>query len=80
MDPNKYKFSTVIRLTAIIIKFIQQLKWKIKVVTYVTKNDTDTKQMILSDEDISFAEQYFYKKATEEIKHFDVFQHCPSQR
>ena len=67
MDPNKYKFSTVVRITAIIIKFIHQLKRKIKVVTYITKNATDTKQVILSDEDISFAERYFYKKATEEI-------------
>ena len=31
----------------------------------------DTKQVILRDEDIGFAERYFYKKATEEIKHFN---------
>ena len=40
MDPNKYKFSTIVRITAIIFKFIHQLKRKIKVVTYITKNDT----------------------------------------
>ena len=39
-------------------------------ITHISKKDVYIKQVILSDEDIYLAERYFYKKATEEIKHF----------
>ena len=59
IDPNYRDFSSVIRILAFVYRFI---------------NNTRMKQRVLSSnptkEEISLAETYFFKKATNEIRHF----------
>jgi len=72
IDPNKHRFKTVIRILAFVIKFIKTLKRllissKSKNKTFVTDISRNVK---LSINDIKDAENYFFRKATNEIKKF----------
>ena len=77
IDPNKHKFTTMCRILAFIQKFITNLKQSIKTsksyqtnkekIVIKTKSDISTD---LSKQELEKATQYFFKKGTEEIKHF----------
>ena len=68
LDPNKFRFSVVVRIMAIVIKFIRNMKMKIKPASHSTSTG-----FILSDVDIKCGEQYYYSKATREVKEFNDF-------
>ena len=77
IDPNKHKFTTVCRILAFIQKFITNLKQSVKTsknyqtnkekIVIKTKSDISTD---LSKQELEKTTQYFFKKGTEEIKHF----------
>ena len=75
IDPNKYRFQTVVRVIAIVKLFIR--KFKQKYLKKIGKNEeikdetiVTEKMIILSDADIAEGEKYFYEKATLEVKKF----------
>ena len=77
IDPNKHKFSSVVRIVAFVLKFIQKLKDRIRINDVNGKKHViidnvqkDMKHVLIEDEYIQNAEKYFYNKATAEIKHF----------
>jgi len=82
IDPNQRRFRTVVRITALVMIFINNLRFLRK---KSTNNSTaaDSRKLkspiyqgmakryvILSDEDIQAAERYFFSKATLEVKKF----------
>ena len=86
IDPNQHRFNTVVRIIAIIKRFIEKLKQRVdlqkgtsnKEISSADANlqqystpDTKAKlQAILSEEEIKNADNYFFQKVTAEIKHF----------
>ena len=97
IDPNKFRFRKIVRIVALIFKFIKNLKGKIgkantveisesKIPSQfsfcndkylVTQEKTNSKFACqstliveLSNENLITALNYFYKKATLEVKHF----------
>lgn len=64
IDPNKFRFKKVIRVLAIVLKFIHNLK--------CSKSGKNPKSnaLIITNDDIKSAEQYYFRKATKEVKHF----------
>ena len=77
IDPNKHKFTTMCRILAFIQKFITNLNQSVKTsksyqtnkgkIVIKTKSDISTD---LSKQELEKATKYFFKKGTEEIKHF----------
>ena len=68
VDPNHRSFQQVIRIVAFVIKFVRVLQSKVK---GKKQNDCNDEFVpLLSNEDISQAETYYFKKGTLEIKHF----------
>ena len=69
IDPNKFCFHKVVRIMAIVQKFVKKLKSKRSNIQAVNK--IQLKDFVLTDEDIEDSEIYFFKKATNEIKKFN---------
>ena len=74
VDPNKFRFKTVIRVLALVQRFIKRLKYATKnkqsrIPTTRSKSKSSNQQ-IINDDDIKEAEDYFFEKATIEVKHF----------
>ena len=71
IDPNKFRFSKVIRIIGFIKRFINNLILKYKV-----RKGLDINELLLincealTENEIKEAENYFYKIATQEIKDF----------
>ena len=74
LDPNKFRFSKVIRIVALVIKFTNLLKnTKIDKARRKLKGletATDKKIQPISEKDIDLAEDYYFKKASLEVRHF----------
>ena len=73
--PNRHRFGTVVRIMAYVLKFInftkikQKLKNQIK--THIKKDIKECYRFIkLSSEDIKASANYFFSKASKEVKHF----------
>ena len=66
IDPNRHKFSHVIRILAYMIRFCSKL------ISTIRKSQLkqDQSEMLLTDEEISNAERYFFWKGTSEILEF----------
>lgn len=69
LDPNYRSFTAVVRIMAYVIRFCNLLRFK-KNSTSTSKQDLTSTSTILTDEEISSAEQYYFKKASDEIRHF----------
>ena len=76
INPNKHRFKTIVRILALVYRFIAKLKEKLlnKPNGDIDNVNTSTPltsftQAILSHE-IQRSEDYFYQKATEEVKEF----------
>ena len=69
LDPNKFKFSKVVRILAFIMKFIRCLKKSIATISK-KQEELDHSAVILTDTDIAKAEHYYFMKATQEVKQF----------
>ena len=74
LDPNKFRYERVIRIIALVVRYINNLKSSVKQKrTPVTIYDgffEKESPLILQDEEILVAKNYFFRKATAEIKHF----------
>ena len=75
IDPNRHRFGTIVRIMAYVLKFInftkikQKLKNQIK--THIKKDIKEYYKFIkLWSEDIKASENYFFSKASIEVKHF----------
>ena len=67
LDPNKHRFRTTVRIIAIVQKFIKACRTK----TCRRYKPTDSKFVFISDEEFQEACNYFFRKATLEVKHFN---------
>ena len=74
LDPNKFHFSKVIRIVALVIMFVSLLNsTKINKVRRKLKElETATNMEIepISEKDIDLAEDCYFKKASLELRHF----------
>lgn len=68
VDPNKFRFRNVVRIMALVIKFIRKLKEQSK--PQINKNKIAPTYETFSDGDLAKAENYYFEKATREVKHF----------
>ena len=66
LDPNKHRFRTVVRIMAFVLKFIKLVKTK----SPQKFQNNDVNSITLSDEEILAAKEYFFRKATLEVKRF----------
>ena len=69
VDPNKARFKKVVRIFAFVLRFIKKLQMKYKICQLSIAQNTRYSG-ILSDEEITASENYFFKKATSEVKEF----------
>lgn len=69
INPNKFRFKKVVRILAICIKFLNNIKLSLQG-TIKRKANTIIKQVILTEEEINAAKKYLFKKSTLELKHF----------
>ena len=69
VDPNKARFKKVVRIFAFVLRFIKKLQMKYKICQLSIAQNTRSSG-ILSDEEITASENYFFKKATSEVKEF----------
>ena len=67
LDPNKHQFRNVVRIMAFVLKFIKLVKTK---PPQKFQNNNDVNSITLSDEEILAAKEYFFRKATLEVKRF----------
>ena len=67
IDPNKHRFKVIVHIVAIIMKFINNTRNKVR-----TTNQLHPKKnkLFLFEQEIKNAENYFFRKTTEEVKHF----------
>ena len=77
IDPNKHCFKTVVGILALVYRFIAKLKEKFQNKSKgdidnvnINTSSTSFTQAILSKHEIQRSENYFYQKATEEVKEF----------
>ena len=66
VDPNKHRFEVVVRIVGYVLRFINKLREK--------KSDTreiQAETTYLSENEIQNAKYYFYRKAANEVKHFN---------
>ena len=73
IDPNKFRFKTVVRVLAIVFKCIRMMRWMINNKHKTRSVTARIKQSINgpSQDDINKAEEYLFRKATMEVKHFN---------
>ena len=69
IDPNKYEFSKVVRILALVLKYIRCTKENVNA-NVVYPAIADPNLISISNHDIQLAENYYFRKATAEIKHF----------
>ena len=69
INPNKYRFNKVLRILALVIKFIHQLRLSHKGFIKLHPNSS-LKDVLPTEEEIRQAKLYFFTKSTEELKHF----------
>ena len=72
IDPNLHSFQQVVRILALAVKFIRATKKRVqqRKTANLPVATNATAEIFVADEDVCSAENYFFKKATDEIKHF----------
>ena len=78
IDPNRRRFNMIIRIVAIVMKFIRLLLERVESKSKVMIRTTNTptkREVLLSDSEIEHADYYFFQKATQEMKHFHKKDH-----
>ena len=71
IDPNLRAFQQVVRILALVFKFIRSTKERVqRRVENLPVVVNATAEIFVADEDVYTAERYFFKKASDEIKHF----------
>ena len=70
-DPCKFKFSKVLRILSLIKKFINILQEKSSGKAHKSEKQFKTsRQLLVTEEEICQAQEYFFRKATLEKKYF----------
>ena len=69
VNPNKARFKKVVRIFAFVLRFIKKLQRKSKIGQPSIAQKTSYSG-ILIDEEITTSENYFFKRATLEVKEF----------
>ena len=67
IDPNRHQFSKVVRIVAIVQRFIEICRHSKKKTAIRANSNVE---IILYDDELVNAEKYFYRKATQELKKF----------
>ena len=74
IDPNKRRWKDVVRILAVVMMFIRKLQNKKNSSKSVKEQNSREKnpgvKVVLSEEDLKKAEEFFYKKASAEVKKF----------
>ena len=82
IDPNRHRFESVVRILAIVMRYIEILRQRVKsrkeseskpkedVQLDVSESKEEKDLIFIPDEAIREAEMYYFRKATLEIKHF----------
>ena len=71
LDPNKYRFKTIVRIMAFVFKFINNARKNTKRISSKQNKEDDMQGMVLlTDNDIEVSKRYLFKKATLEVKRF----------
>jgi hypothetical protein len=72
VDPNlRIGFHQVIRILALALKFIRVVKHRLKLKSSGLQPTINVSaEIFVEDEDVTNAETYFYRKASDEIRHF----------
>ena len=76
LDPNKFRFRSVVRIFAYVIKYVKNLKHamlskrKQTSPEDVTTTPRDPEDIRLTEEELQQAESYYWRKATNEVKKF----------
>ena len=71
VDPNRRSFKQVVRIVAIVFRFIDLVRRKINCNNGRRNEESDGRiRIILDDAELKAAENYFFKKATLEVKQF----------
>ena len=81
IDPNRRSFHAVVRILGYVIKFIQCLKHQFFTKQHHKQPTTTISE--LSETEINLAKQYFFEKATSEVKQFlkpSQYQQITSER
>ena len=68
LDPNKFRFRKVVRILAIVKKFIRNSKSRMSSTKHRGRVTNDV--LTLTNDEIDAAEKYYYQKASEEVRHF----------
>ena len=69
VNPNKARFKKVVRVFTFVLRFIKKLQNK-SIICQPRIAQKTSYLGILGDEEISVSENYFFKKATSEVKEF----------
>ena len=73
IDPNTRKFASVVRVVAIIKKFIHMCRHKIAIrkgISDIPNTGRMSDVLTLTDKELTEGRNYFFKKATSEVKRF----------
>ena len=69
IDPNRFRFQKVVRIVALVQMFIRKCKSKCN--TKLPK-ESDNVSVKITDNEFQGALNYFFRKATREVKHFNA--------
>ena len=67
IDPNKRRFKTVVRIIALVLKFVKNLRKKGRPLQDLKRV---SKIILFTEDELKEVENYFFKKATLEVKKF----------
>ena len=67
VDPNKRRLKTVVRIIALVVKFVKNLRKKGRPLQDLKQV---SKVILFTERELKEAENYFFKKATLEVKKF----------
>ena len=70
LDPNKHRYHHIIRIMAIALRFVCNLKCSLKKKRTLSYDKKDLKCISLTDEEMLNARNYYFRKATQEVKEF----------
>ena len=70
IHPGKYRFAKVVRIMALVIKYCKILKQLAKSTSKLKPQPKNSTIILPTDEEINSARNYFFRKCTNEVKHF----------
>ena len=77
IDPNKHRYKTIIRILALVIKFVNILKSSrgnklrcSKRLDQATNSKKNSQHLMITEKELQEAKNYMFKKATSEVKQF----------